>query len=403
MAEQLCKLEKSDLEAYILNGTKHSARMWNSILSAVGDVDWERGRDILRLCSQGQRHQKGPASSGRARAWPILNTIHYNALITAAGRGKPSACRALQIFQDLEQADLQPTFVTHMVLISAIARAGSWADTKKALDICATWRRAVRQNKEDAGSRKTELYNVELKACSQFGRWDEAQNIWKEMCYLGIPCDKISYATLLRTATAARVKASVIQGIWDSVQGSHLLPDASLYDAMLQACVPSRDHAMSIRIWCEMSRHGLTRRASSFAAVALMRACETGEHLARVDELLAEREVPRSSDEVIARLVLYGDLAEKGDRHQLPSGWRLLEEAKSEGVADARVYNTLIALCGKDNALDHAFKVFDELANTSGLEVTHASYRSLLAACQRCGDTERALSVFESMQQAGYR
>jgi pentatricopeptide repeat domain-containing protein 1 len=404
VAAQLCALDRSDLEQFILKGTRHSVRTWNAIISAVGDADWERGRDILRLCSLGgrQRREKESADTSGG-ALPALNTMHYNALITAAGKHTSTAGRALAIFEDLRQAGLQPTSVTHMVLLSATVRSGSWNSTKKALDLCTSWRAASRNSKQEQDSRRTELYNAQLQACSRFGSWHEAQAIWGDMRDLEVPCDRITYATLLRTATAARMNADVTQGIWDAVHASTLLPDASLYDAMLQACVPSRDHAASCRIWREMAAHGLTRRASSFAAVALVRACDSIEDLRRVEELLLEREVPRSSEEVVARLVVYGELAEKGDRNQLPNSWRLLEDAKREGLADVQVYNTLIALCGKDNALEHAFKAYEELATTAGLVATEATYRALLSACQRCGDTDRALSVFRSMVSAGHR
>ncbi len=61
------------------------------------------------------------------------------------------------------------------------------------------------------------------------------------------------------------------------------MPDALLYDAMLCACVPSKDHEMSKAIWREMAAHGLTRTCSSFAVVSLWRACGSREQVTYAD------------------------------------------------------------------------------------------------------------------------
>ena len=135
-----------------------------------------------------------------------------------------------------------------------------------------------------------------------------------------VVCDRVTFTSLLRTATGAGAAGADVHALWEEVRASGLLPDAALYDAMLQACVPSKDHAGSVRLWEEMAAHGLVRTASSFAAVALLRACHSPLQLQEAEMLLQARHLPETQDEVIARLVVRGEFAGGGDHGQVKQG-----------------------------------------------------------------------------------
>ena len=191
VARAICQLAAHELDQYMLDA-KYSMRMWNSIISAIGEMDWHRGRDMLHR-------------SALNASLPKFNTMHYNALIKTAGKDScVTARRAFDIFQDLEQAKLEPTFVTYVLFISAIAKSGSWPDTKRALDMWTAWSRKG-ERKQGTGRkaaansyvskhvlerRKPELYNAVLNACSQYGKWGEAKDIWEEMRRLEVQCDR---------------------------------------------------------------------------------------------------------------------------------------------------------------------------------------------------------------------
>jgi len=119
VAQDLCKLPQSELAGY-LQDSNFSVRMWTSIITSVGGLDWQRGRDILLLTHGRQRRHGNPSGS-----WPCFNVMHYNALITAAGKDRATAARrTLDIFQDIEQARLEPTYVTYILYIAAVTKTG---------------------------------------------------------------------------------------------------------------------------------------------------------------------------------------------------------------------------------------------------------------------------------------
>ena len=218
--------------------------------------------------------------------------------------------------------------------------------------------------------------------------------MWREMQKFGVTCDRATYVSLLRTAAAARTPPSLILGLWDHVRKSNLLPNAPLYDAMLQACVHSKAGQTALEIWREMAAHEL--EASSFAAVALIRSCSSLEDLAVADALLllSEYEGPGAEKLVVARLAVLGELVESGNLLQLPRAWDMMEEASKRGIASVAIYNTLITVCGKARAIDQAFKALDHMRQ-AGLPPTKVTYQALIAACQRSGELEKALSVFQ--------
>jgi len=120
VAQDLCKLPQSELAGYVQD-SKFSVRMWTSIITSVGGLDWQRGRDILLLSTHGRQRRHGVPSG----SWPRFNVMHYNALITAAGKDRATAARrTLDIFQDIEQARLEPTYVTYILYIAAVTKTG---------------------------------------------------------------------------------------------------------------------------------------------------------------------------------------------------------------------------------------------------------------------------------------
>jgi hypothetical protein len=70
-AQTICNLQQSELKAYVLR-TRFSATNWNSIMSAIGLIDWQRGLDVLRLTSSASRASK----TETADSWPLFNVRH---------------------------------------------------------------------------------------------------------------------------------------------------------------------------------------------------------------------------------------------------------------------------------------------------------------------------------------
>ena len=378
VARALSAMPIDALEAHVQTA-RYSVRTWNRVLATLGELNWEHGRHVLRLGTRG-------------RGFPQFNTLHYNALVTAAAKGincTPAADggdtdKILGVLADLDQAGLEPTYVTFVLVVSSLVKTRSWPATKEAMDKCATWRAAAHDAPPhvQAARRQIALYNALLGACARFAQWKEARAIWAEMQSLRVACDRVSFGSLLRAATAARASEAELREVEDAVRASALLPDAALFDALLQACVPARAHARAVALWEEMAAHGLAASASSFAAVALLRSSRSRAELEVAEALVRARagEKP-SQDEFVARIAVGGELAERGVgvEEEVRVGWRVLEEAKAAGAAGVRVYNSLITLCGKALKVDMAVSALDQLRD-SGVRICAAFASS--AACK---------------------
>ena len=359
VARALSAMPIDALEAHVQTAG-YSVRTWNRVLATLGELNWEHGRHVLRLGTRG-------------RGFPKFNTLHYNALVTAAAKGINStpaadggdANKILGVLEDLDQAGLEPTYVTFVLVVSSLVKTRSWPATKEAMDKCATWRAAAHEapTHVQGARRQIALYNALLGACVRFAQWKEARAIWAEMQSLRVPCDRVSFGSLLRAATAARAPEAELREVEDAVRASALLPDAALFDALLQACVPARAHARAAALWQEMAAHGLAASASSFAAVALLRSSSSRAELEVAEALVGARAGMPSQDEFVARIAVGGELAERGVgvEEAVRVGWRVLEEAKAAGAAGVRVYNSLITLCGKALKVDMAVSAFEQL------------------------------------------
>ena len=75
-AQTICNLQQSELKAHVLR-TRFSATNWNSIMSAIGLIDWQRGLDVLRLTSSASRASK----TETADSWPLFNVRHEDTYI----------------------------------------------------------------------------------------------------------------------------------------------------------------------------------------------------------------------------------------------------------------------------------------------------------------------------------
>ena len=378
VARALSAMPIDALEAHVQTA-RYSVRTWNRVLATLGELNWEHGRHVLRLGTRG-------------RGFPQFNTLHYNALVTAAAKGincTPAADggdtdKILGVLADLDQAGLEPTYVTFVLVVSSLVKTRSWPATKEAMDKCATWRAAAHDAPPhvQAARRQIALYNALLGACARFAQWKEARAIWAEMQSLRVACDRVSFGSLLRAATAARASEAELREVEDAVRASALLPDAALFDALLQACVPARAHARAVALWEEMAAHGLAASASSFAAVALLRSSRSRAELEVAEALVRARAGGKpSQDEFVARIAVGGELAERGVgvEEEVRVGWRVLEEAKAAGAAGVRVYNSLITLCGKALKVDMAVSALDQLRD-SGVRICAAFASS--AACK---------------------
>jgi len=104
----------------------------------------------------------------------------------------------------------------------------------------------------------------------------------------GVPCGRVAYHALLRAATSARESRDVTHQLLQTVRDSGLMPDALLYDGMLQVCfVRVLQECLSVCcrrvcacVFCICVGGGVVHRGQAGVRVVFMHSRTRGRHVA---------------------------------------------------------------------------------------------------------------------------
>lgn len=112
------------------------------------------------------------------------NTITYSSLISACAAGS-RLDKALQVYDEMQEAGLQPDHITYSTLISAYEKAGEFAEALALLD----------KLHEAGGAASADTYVKIMQYLAGKQLWNRALEVFLELQLAGmlIPCAMVSW------------------------------------------------------------------------------------------------------------------------------------------------------------------------------------------------------------------
>jgi len=202
------------------------------------------------------------------------------------------------------------------------------------------------------------IYSTVLKGFAFAHRIDMVFAVYQKMCSQNIPCNTITYNTML-DACAKCCTMHRASGLLEDMQKSSVEPDIITYSTIVKGY------------------------------------CLEGD----VDKAFSVLEDMKGDDKFVADEIMYNSILDGcSKQHRVDDAMRLLEEMKATGVVPSNyTLSILVKLLGHARRLSQAFKLVEELSQQHGFRPNVQVYTCLVQACLVNRRLERAITLHDTM------
>jgi pentatricopeptide repeat protein len=278
----------------------------------------------------------------------------------------------------------RPDAVSYNLLIRACAKKGDFQGAVEWLS-----------RMEGSGLEATICsYNTILDACAKSNKAEACESWLKTMLTKGMEPNVISYATAIY-AWARRGEETRAKQWLQKMISTGVTPDAVRYNSMIHACGVSGNAAGAAQWMLEMQERGLEASVTTFTTV--IDACAKRGDMERAEKVL-EAMISANVEPNVVSFSAMIDACAKASSPTRAEFWhnRMVECGVKP---NAHSYSAVINACAKggDVAMAEEWLARAEKAQVADVVL----YSSVIDACGKGGDPERAMCVFERMQEQG--
>eukprot|EP00166_Cyanidium_caldarium_P000136 ctg_1037.g336 len=176
-----------------------------------------------------------------------------------------------------------------------------------------------------------------------------------------------------------------------------IAPDETAYSELLEVCRNAQDVEAAVGVFEDMRAEGIQPSLRTFTSLMRTIGARNG-----LDEVRAETSRPVAAP-VSPSPAVAGDDRPRPDvrvqEHSLLQVFLLFYEMAHSGVRPDRVaYNSLIDACARAGDADRALQVLADM-RTAGHSPNTISYTTAMQACANAGQYERALEAFQQWRR----
>lgn len=360
---------------------------------------WRVNRAISRCSSVGEALRV--VEEMKARGINVANEGTYVALITVCRRQRQGE-RALVVYEAMKEAGVTPGLLTMNALLSCCQQGGRLEDAFR-----------IKGDMERAGLKPDVVSYSSLMALvvktgpyrgrsSPSQRLSRALELFSEMESRGVAPDSVTFNTLLYAGAEAKLPGKVLE-IYGMMSAARVPPSAFTFQVLLPCVGQSGRLGAALEVFHEMKAQGVAPSTSTFDF--LIEACGTAAQpdSKKAWQLHEEMEGTRG---VKPGAETYNHLITascKGNDH--PGALKAFDLMVTKGFSknvSASTFNKLIHSASTSEGLPAAMEMYGKMRE-SGLSPDVVTAGTLMSACSRAGNLEKALEVREEMEGMGVR
>lgn len=212
----------------------------------------------LDVCAKAMWYERG------SRLWEQMprdlkkNVVAYTSRIDLCGRCK-RIDEAELLFDEMTAVGVQPSVVTHVVLINAYSVAANVERALSAFD-------SIRHTLLPTLTHETQgmVYTSIMSACARVGDYTKTRELFLDMIAAKVPPRQMHYNALM-TACAKSEHADIAEQIFHGMREQGLVPRVEDYTILLSCC--KRDFSRCKKVIADMHSAGLQPNAITYSAM----------------------------------------------------------------------------------------------------------------------------------------
>ena len=311
----------------------------------------------------------------------------YSALISAYARSGLFS-EALKLFESMKSIGLRPNSVTYNTVIDAMGKGGE--DLQRMTQIFKEMvKNGVRPDKV--------TFNSLLAGCSRAGHWEDAWNMFDEMLLMGVPRDVFTYNTFI-DALCKCGNMDMALGLLSEMRLSKVIPNVVTYSTLMDGFSKQERFDEALKLYDELRSFGISPDRVCFnTLLSIYVKMGRYELVGKISEDMERLNIDRD-------VVTYNALiAGYGKQGRFENVAELLQKMKREKIqANVLTYSTIIDVFSKAGKYQRAMEAYSEFLET-GLKSDVVLYSSLIDTLCKNGLMESAAWMLNEMMIKGVR
>ncbi|XP_066386259.1 LOW QUALITY PROTEIN: pentatricopeptide repeat-containing protein MRL1, chloroplastic-like [Miscanthus floridulus] len=376
----MCKKERAVLEALrfcrLIGNPKIST--FNMLLSVcASSLDFDGALQVMELLKE----------AGLKPDCKLYTTL----ISTCAKCGKVDAM--FEVFHEMVSAGIEPNVNTYSALIDGCARAGQVAKAFGAYGIMSS--KKVKPDRV--------VFNALISACGESGAVARAFDVLSEMTAQSseskgskpiIP-DHVTVGALMKTCIQAG-QADRAREVYKMLQEYNIKGTPEVYTIALRSCSLTGDLGFALKIYEDMNKIGVKPDEMFLSALV-----DVAGHARRADAAFEIMKDARAKGLLVGTIAYSSLMGACCNAEDWKKALQLYEEIKSIKLTPSvSMMNALItSLCDGDQVLK-AVDILNEM-NRLGVHPNEITYSVLFVACERNGEAQLGLDLFEQLKMDG--
>ncbi|KAG7975836.1 hypothetical protein I3843_06G120200 [Carya illinoinensis] len=241
------------------------------------------------------------------------------------------------------------------------------------------------------------LYTTLISTCAKSGKVDLMFEVFHEMVNAGVEPNVHTYGALIDGCARAGQVAKAF-GAYGIMRSKNVKPDRVVFNALITACGQSGAVDRAFDVLAEMGAETQPIDPDHITVGALIRACANAGQVDRAQEVykMIHQYNIKGTPEVytIAVNCCGGDWG---------FACRVYDDMTRKGVVpDEMFLSVLIDAAGHAGKLDAAFEILEK-ARDQGINIGIVAYSSLMGACSKAKNWQKALGLYDDLKSMKMR
>eukprot|EP00929_Paragymnodinium_shiwhaense_P084277 TRINITY_DN45042_c0_g1_i1.p1 TRINITY_DN45042_c0_g1~~TRINITY_DN45042_c0_g1_i1.p1 ORF type:complete len:876 (+),score=194.50 TRINITY_DN45042_c0_g1_i1:76-2703(+) len=311
----------------------------------------------------------------------------YTSIVSAFGR-QSMVDNAVEVLQSMRKAKQDMNVITYSAAIGACEKRGRW-DIALAL---------MQELQAEKVAPNAVTYNTVISACEKGGKWQQALEQFEDLLVdEEAEPTEISYGAAFSACRRGRQWQHALD-LKELMKRSSLGSTIS-WSTLIHTCEKSQQPQLALQLFGEMKTSNFHPDRKTYKV--LMRACQKAGFWKRAEHFIETMKEEGLEPDIS----MYSGLIQAyGRSGEVTRAMMLFRQIRTDEkmADDPEVFSAAVAACQLGGRSDRALKIFDEMEET-GIAPTNAGLKSALRACEEMRLSTRRQAMFDKARKKGVR